>query len=327
MISRKILFVATLLLVTPTFGSGQESPTQGQALERFEAGDLATAQAQFEEVLASDSANHEAHFYLGRIALQQERLDEAIDHLKEAVAIKEDSSIYRTWLGRAYLAKLQTVSFFEKGTLAGRALEQLEKAVKLDSTNVEARVSLAGYYANAPSIAGGSKKKAREQLEVVMQYEPVRGKAILASLLVKDEEYDRAIELLQECIAAEPDEVSHRYRLGMLYQQLQRYDETFEVFEEILRVDANDPGALYQLARTAVFAESNLDRGIECLQTYMTIPVKPGNPGYDAAHWRLGMLYEHRGDLAEARDEYKAALELEPEEEKYREALKALEGL
>jgi tetratricopeptide (TPR) repeat protein len=262
---------------------------------------------------------------LGRIELQEERLDEAIDALKRAVDLNENNSVYRTWLGRAYIAKLQTVSFFAKGTIAGRALEQLEKAVKLDPTNVEARVSLAGYYSNAPSIAGGSSKKARQQLEYIMEYEPVRAKAILANLLIKDKEYDRAIETLEECIAAEPAELQHRYRLGMLYQQLERFDDAFEVFENVLETDPGDPGALYQLGRTAVFSSTNLERGVECLRAYLEKPVKPGYPGHDAAHWRLGMLFEHRGNRALAKKEYEAALLLEPAEEKYRDALKELE--
>jgi tetratricopeptide (TPR) repeat protein len=250
--------------------------------------------------------------------------DGAIDRFNKAVALDENDSMYRTWLGRAYIAKLQTVSFFEKGILSGRALEQLQKAVKLDPTNVEARVTLAGYYLNAPSIAGGSKKKAREQAEEIIKYDEVRGNWILAGVLMEEERYDEAINMLHTCIASRPDDIEYRYRLAMLYQQLEMYDETFAQFETVLEIDPEATAALYQIGRTAVFSGGNLDRGIQCLQKYLTLEVKPGYPGYDAAHWRMGMIYEHKGDAASARAEYETAIELNPDDDKYRDSLNEL---
>ncbi|MGD8413287.1 MAG: tetratricopeptide repeat protein, partial [Candidatus Latescibacterota bacterium] len=171
--------------------------------------------------------------------------DAAIDSFEKAVESDESSSLYHTWLGRAYIAKLQTVSFFEKGVLSGRALEHLQKAVELDPANVDARVSLAGYYLNAPSIAGGSKKKARQQAEAIATYDEVTGNWIMARVLVEDEKYDEAIEAIEACVAARPENVDYRYQLAMVYQQQERYDEAFAEFENIVRIDPDAAGALY----------------------------------------------------------------------------------
>ncbi len=274
--------------------------------------------------LSGSATQESGPFQEGTKSYEAGDFDGAIGHFKKAVELDETDSMYRTWLGRAYIAKLQTVSFFEKGILSGRALEQLQKAVKLDPTNVEARVTLAGYYLNAPSIAGGSKKKARAQAEEIVKYDEVRGNWILAGVLIKDEQYDAAIEKLEGCIEAQPDNIEYRYRLAMLYLQLEQYDKTFAEFEEVLRIDPQAAGALYQIGRTAVFSGTNLDRGIQCLQEYLTIEVQPGYPGYDGAHWRLGMLYEHKGDAAIARTEYETASRLNPDDDKYRDSLNEL---
>jgi tetratricopeptide (TPR) repeat protein len=291
----------------------------------FETGDLAAAEKSFKDALEADGENHAALFYLGRIALADEDIDGAIDQLRQAVKLNETDSDYRTWLGRAYIAKLQTVSFFEKGVVAGRALENLKKAVDLDPSNIEARISLGGYYLNAPSIAGGSTKKAREQAEEVLKYDAVEGNSMLARIHIKNEEYDHAIEKLDVCIEAKPDNIEYRYHLGMLYQQLERYDETFDVFEQVLEIDPDNRAALYQIGRTAAFSGTNIDRGIECLRVYLEKDVESGYPGYDGAHWRLGMLFEHRGDVARARTEYETAVRLNPEEDRYGESLKELD--
>jgi len=323
----KIFFVAgTIFLLAgsiPLHGGENAALDQGTTL--FEQGDLTGARTSFHEVLRADAENHAALFYLGRISLEENDLDDAIDRLKKAVELDEEDSIYRTWLGRAYIAKLQTASYFEKGILSGRALENLKKAVDLDPANVEARVSLGGYYLNAPSIAGGSKKKAREQAEEVVKYDSVRGNAMLAGVYIKDEKYDLAVEKLEICVRAQPENIEYRYRLGMLYQQLEEYGKAFDVFERVLDDDPNDLGALYQIGRTAVFARSNTDRGMVCLEKYLTMEPKPGYPGHDGAHWRIGMLYEISGDTARARTEYETAVRLNPDEDGYRESLKSLD--
>ena len=263
-------------------------------------------------------------FHEGKRMYAAGDFDGAIAQFRKAVESDENDSMCRTWLGRAYIAKLQTVSFFERGVLSGRALEQLQVAIKLDPTNVAARTTLAGYYLNAPSIAGGSKSKAREQAEEIIKYDEVQGNWILSGVLVKEGQYDEAVNKLETCVEAQPDNIEYRYRLAMLYQELELYDSAFVEFEDLLRIDPMAAGALYHIGRTAAFSRTNLDRGIECLQKYVTLPVVPGHPGYDAAHWRMGMLYEHKGDVSRARAEYESALTLNPNDSKYRDALNEL---
>jgi tetratricopeptide (TPR) repeat protein len=320
------VFCTAGLILLLAFPSG---PLAGESLDRgiklFEAGDFTAAKSSLEGVLASDEENHTALFYLGRIALVEEDLDGAIDRFQKAVRLNGTDSVYRNWLGRAYVARLQTVSFFERGVLAGRALENFRKAVELVPSNIEARISLGEYYLDAPSIAGGSTKKAREQAEEVLKHNPVAGNSMLARIHIKNEEYDQAIEKLNSCIEAEPNNLEYRHSLGMLYQKLERYKETFDIFERILEVDHDDRGALYQIGRTAVFSGLNTDRGIECLEMYLTKDVKPGYPGVDSAHWRLGTLFELKGDVTRARTEYETAARLNPDENKYKESLKKLD--
>lgn len=319
-------FTCIALLLAATAAPCSAEASIERAKELFEGRDYAAARLEFEAVLGAQGDNHEALSYLGRIALAEEDLDAAVDALKRAVELDDSNSAYHTWLGRAYIMKLQTVSFFEKGILAGRAQDHLNKAVRLDPTNTEARIYLAQYYLNAPSIAGGSKKKAREQAEEILKYDPVEGKALLAGICVKDEEYDLAIEKYISCIEARPEDSGYRYELAMLYQQLEDYEECFAVFEDLLEIDPGAPAALYQIGRTAVFSKTNLDRGMECLREYLEADPKPGYPGHDAAHWRLGMLYEHKGNQDKARAEYEKALEINPEGEEYRKSLASLDG-
>lgn len=324
MVRNILSLLGIILLLSIPAGSFPGDPNdKGVAL--FEKEAYAEAKTSFETVISADSDNDEALYYLGRIALIDDDLDGSIDLLRKAVKLDETNSVYRTWLGSAYIAKLQTVSFYEKGMLAGRALENLQKAVELDSMNIDARILLGGYYLNAPSIGGGSKKKALEQAEVVVQHRPVEGNAMLAGIHVKNKEYDQAIEKYKLCIEAKPEDTDYRYQTGMLYQELERYDESFDAFEHILAIDPDNLGAVYQIGRTAAFSGRNTDRGIECLQMYLEKEVPAGYPGPDGAHWRLGMIYQHMGDVEMARSEYELAVKLNPAEDRYAESLKKLD--
>lgn len=316
--------ICSVLLTPFSLSAGVGSIELG--IEQFEAGDLAAARQTLEGALAEEPARHLALAYLGRIALAESELDEAIGHLKDAVELERSNSMYRTWLGRAYIDKLQTVSFFEKGVLSGRALEALQKAVELDATNIEARVSLAGYYLNAPALAGGSVRKAREQAEAIVALDPARGNFTLARIHMRDEEYDLALEKLDQCIEARPDDLDCRFQLAMLHQQLEQYDLAFEALERVLEQSPGGRGALYQIGRTAAFSGTRVDRGIECLEEYLALDERPGYPGHDGAHWRLGMLFEHRGDAMRAKAEYETAVRLNPDEKMYRESLQKLGG-
>jgi len=250
--------------------------------------------------------------------------DEAADRLKSAIELDGTNSDYYLWLGKVYLAKLDESSFFEKGILSGKVMDNYQKAIKINPANIEARIHLANYYIYAPSIAGGSTKKAKEQAEEINKYAPEQALMLYANIYSQEGEYNLAIEEYKKYVALHPEDVDAYYQFGMFYQALERFDDATEMFEMAIKIDDKAYGSLYQIGRTAIFSGENIDRGINCLQEY--IEVNPGspNPGLDSAHWRLGMLYEKKGKMKLARKEYSIAADLNPDEIKYKEALEKI---
>lgn len=215
--------------------------------------------------------------------------------------------------------------FFEKGILSGKALDNYKKAVKVDPANVNARIHLANYYIHAPSIGGGSISKAKEQVEEIKEYDPEEAMMLMAEIYMSEEKYDLAIDEYKRFLEHEPGNVNAYYRLGMLYQGLKQYNEAMRMFETVIEMDEKEYHSLYQVGRTAIFSEENIKRGIACMQDY--IQANPGSPypSADAAHWRLGMLFELNGEKGRAMDEYKIASGLNPDEKKYKEAIANLQ--
>jgi tetratricopeptide (TPR) repeat protein len=78
---------------------------------------------------------------------------------------------------------------------------------------------------------------------------------------------------------------------------------------------------LYQLGRTSVLSGLRLERGKEVFEQYIAEGKGTQIPH---AHWRLGMVYEKLGRRDLAREAYETALQLDPEIEQAREALRNL---
>ena len=318
---KKSLHLIILLSPFALFAQ-DEALNHGKAL--LEKEDYAGAEVFFKEFVTKDQTNDQAYYYLARSAYFSENYDDAEKNLKKAIELNNDNADYFLLLGNVYLQRLQNSSFFEKGILSGKVLDNYKKAVKTDPENIEARLSLASYYINAPSIGGGSASKAREQIEIIRKDHPEQALMLMAQVYIQEENYDLAIEEFHKYLHGHPDDTHALYQLGMLYQGMKNYEDATLTFERALEKDPGDHASLYQVGRTAIFWGDNIDRGIEALTTYINSDPGPGNPSLDAAHWRLGMLYEMRGNLETARHEYALALEMVPDEEKYKKALDAL---
>src|SRR5207253_366475 len=92
-----------------------------------------------------------------------------------------------------------------------------------------------------------------------------------------------------------------RLAFASLYASEKKYAEAFAELDETLKAAPDDYPALYQVGRLAAVSGERVDRGIAALQKCLTLAPPPNAPGHDAAHWRLGNLWEKKGDKPAAR--------------------------
>ncbi len=196
--------------------------------------------------------------------------------------------------------------------------------MRLDPENMDAREWLANYLWEAPGIAGGDKDEALEQVDAITRRDPLAGHSMRGEWHFEDEEYAAAVQEYRAVLAVDFTRNGARYMIGMSYQQLEDWDRAFDTFENAVRIDSLAMNSWYQLGRTGVLGQPNLDRAIEAYQFYLSVDHQPGTPDHASAHWRLGMIYELQGDGAVARQEYERALGLDPEHEDAKKALRDL---
>jgi tetratricopeptide (TPR) repeat protein len=291
-----------LLLIAATCGflAAEEKPDTGptlpptplnEAIGLFQARKLPEAQAAFAKIAAAEPKNAEAAQYLGLLALMRSDPEQAVQWLEKATQLAPGNSYYWRLLGDANGQSAQKASVFSKFGFAKKCLACYDKAVELDPNNLDARNGRVEYYRQAPGIVGGSMEKAYAEAAEIRRRDPMRGATVLGNLYLAEKKYAEAFALLDGLIAQNP---------------------------------ANK-ALLYQVGRLAALSGQQLERGEAALKEYFHYTPAPDEPPLFNAHWRLGTLYERKGDKAAARAEYETALQLRPDYSAAQNALKRLQ--
>lgn len=230
------------------------------------------------------------------------------------------------WLGVAYVenSKLPGTGMFKAMKYLKRGKESLHKATEMNPDDIKARENLAYSYYYPPKIAGGDKDKALEQVAEIEKRDPKLALKISIEFLQFDSEYEQAVEKCEEYITLYPQDYEIYHTLGMIYQDKEEYAKAFKAFETVIAQDPTALNSLYQIGRTSVYSGQKLERGVVCLQTFLQYEPGEDEPSLDAAHWRLGMIYEKQGKLNLAKDEYEEAVRLDPDDKDYKRSLKNL---
>jgi tetratricopeptide (TPR) repeat protein len=318
----RLLAAAALWAAVPNVGQAQNGDSSGVRL--FEAGKFKEAKTVFEPAFRSNAADAAAAFYLGRIAMEERRNDRAAEYFESATKLEPKNSTYFLWLGRAYGREAQDANMLRQPGLAKKARSAWERAIELDADNLDARSDLIQYYVQAPGFLGGSSAKALEQAEEIRKRNALRGYLELGGLYERDKKFAEAEQAYLGAAKEKSDRQVGEYRLGLFYQNTGAYDKAFELFESMIAANPAEAGALFQIGKTGALSGQRLERSEEALLAYLQTTPGRNDPSLAAAHWRLGMVHEWRRDRERAKAEYEIALRLDPTFKPATESLKKL---
>ena len=319
--SRVAAIVAAALLV-PNVVAGQNGDSSGIRL--FDAGKYKEAKTVFEPAFRTNARDAAAAFYLGRIAMEERRNDRAAEYFETATRLDPKNSGYFLWLGRAYGREAQDANVLRQPGLAKKTKAAWERAIELDPENLDARSDLIQYYVQAPGLLGGSITKALEQAEEIRKRNALRGYLELGALYERQKKLADAEKAYLGAASEKSDRHVGEYRLGVFYQNTGAYDKAFELFESMITANPSEVGALFQIGKTGALSGQRLERAAEALEAYLQTTPGRNDPSLAAAHWRLGMVHEKRQDPLRAKTEYMQALRLDPTFKPATESLKKL---
>lgn len=271
-----------------------------------------------------DTARARTSFEQGRASFQARRFDEAASSFERAVELNPNRSEYHLWLGHAYTKQLATANFIRKGMIGRRIGPQYDKAVELDSSSIAAAEARVDFYLEAPGMVGGGVDKAKIEAARLAKINPYAGGFARAKIAEKEKAPDQAESEYRGLMRSFPDSTRPVVVLATLLQSRERYGEAFEVIDARLARLPNDTVMIYQLGRAAALSGRELTRGEAALHTFLSLLGVSDPQSRANAYYRLGMIREKQGDLANARVQYDSAIVLNP---RYDEAIAARKRL
>jgi tetratricopeptide (TPR) repeat protein len=281
----------------------------------FERGDYAGAKA----ALSSEGGSASTSYYLGRIAVIEDRPDDAIGLFERAIKADGRNADYHLWLGMALGLQARDAGRFRQAMLANRAKSEFERAVALDPRNVGAREGLVQFYSMAPGFAGGSMRRARDHAAEIGRVNPMRGRIANGTVHERERDFAAAEREYLAASSIAPDSAAPLMALGALYQRVEQWDKAFAAYERALALaDIEVPEALsaqYQFGRTGALSGRRLEDSERSLKRWMeSAPAGTSGRRVARTRARLGTVYAHqrRNDLARA--EFEAALKLNPKD-------------
>jgi tetratricopeptide (TPR) repeat protein len=310
--------LAAILIVIPILAHAQS----GEQL--FQERRYDEARTAFQARLTKDKADAGAVYYMGRIAMAQNKAGDAVDWFEKAVALRDTSALYHDWLGAALGVVTETANKFRQPFLVRRVKTEFERAVELDPKMIGARFDLLDFYTFAPSIMGGGMDKAKEQAAEIAMLSVLDGHVAMAKIARREKNKVQEEREDVAAIEAAPDSAVGYSRLIGFYFEQSRWDDVFATCDRLMQHKPDEMPVHITWAAAAAISGKYLERGEREAKFYLA-SAKDAMPGnLVAAHWRLGQIYAATGRKELARSEYNEALRIYPQNQAVKKSLEAL---
>lgn len=279
----------TLLLFAVLGEARAETPLES-AVALYQAHHYPEVVPALRKIIAAEPDNAAAYYYLGMTLQKRGDLDQLPDSVKlleKASALAPENERYLAdYAGSLLLLAARTRS----PSAAFKGCDAMEKAIKLNPEDLDAREGLMQFYQQAPWPIGSS-AKAQLQVDEIRKRDPDRGTTLLVLIKANSKDFAAAFQLCDDVLARKPENYA----------------------------------ALYQYGRTAAISGLNLEKGLTRLQKCLTLePPGPAQPSHSNVLNRIGNLQEKLGRAADARKSYESALQLDSGNRQAADALATL---
>ena len=286
-----------ILLFISSFSVAQTSFQKAQSLivdNQFD-----EAEPLFKSHLKSNPNDLKTIEYLGDIAGHKKQWDKAIVYYKTLVEAKPNNANYHYKYGGVMGMQALEVNKFKALGMIGDIKNAFKTSAKLDPNHIDVRWALVEFYIQLPGIIGGSEKTAiayANQLENISKVDGFLAKGYIAeySNRPKDAEtyYKKAIEV--------GGSVTCYQKLSDLYENTTKEPQKAIANIEEAQTKHQRNGLHYQIGKVCAQYNTQLDKGVNCLNTYIRNYSTTDGVPKSWAYYRLAQIYKHKGDRDEA---------------------------
>jgi TolA-binding protein len=280
-------------------------------------GQNALALRHAQDWAASNPTDGAAQHALAISALASRQIDLAVQSGELSTLLAPDVAAHHVALGRAYFEQASSGDTPATRRAARQSRDQFQRAIELDSLNMEAREYLFTFHLMAPASAGASRVTSRRIALEMGRIDPVKGmwaELRLASTVGPDASI-RTTVLKAMNLAGTPADSG-----GLVMSTMAttagsaRYPTMRETLVQLVFTRfPDDPRARFQRARLWITQAKQLADAEKLLMDYVAAAsLPPRSPSRATAMWWLGQGYEKQRRKDAARDTYRACAALNP---------------
>ena len=300
-----------------------DSPAAADGERKVNAGDYRGAISTLQSALSQNPGDAGAYYWMGRGFYELRDYDNAISALQKAIALAPQNSDYHNWLGRAYGGKADREhSFF----VAKKVKAEFQAAVRLDPSNIQARRDLEEYCISAPWIVGGSKDEALAQVNAIAAIDPVEGHAARA-MYYNDglKKPAQAAAEYQAILRSGSTKIEPYLEAANFFINQDQPANVLAAVNAAAGVAGNDARLDFYRGVLGVLDGTNMAAAERYLKSYVaSTPDRSNWPNHASARFWLGRLYEAMDKPGAAAEQYRAALQLDPNRKDARARLNKL---
>lgn len=222
----------------------------------------------------------------------QKKWDGAIENYKTLVDKNQKSAEYHYKYGGAMGMKALESSKFTALGMITDIENSFKKAAELDPNHINVRWALVEYYMKLPTIFGGSKNMALKYAYQLEQLSKVDGYLAKGYIFEYDEEPELA-EKYYKLAIKEGGSLWCYDKLTTFYEKQKQPEKALanlEIAKEKHKRNALD----YEMGKLAAEYNIELQKGVQCLQTYLKNYSPEDRVPKSWAHYRLSQIYAHK---------------------------------
>jgi tetratricopeptide (TPR) repeat protein len=296
------------------------------AIAQFEAMHTDEALRSFVKLQEKNPKDAQVFYYLGRLQQRKFHYEQAAKWLRQAVELDPSKADYRVSLCEVLGDLVDQSSILDQISMAREVNKNLTEAVEREPTSTRARDALMHYYLEAPTIAGGSSRKALDQAAAIAKIDRGLGHLALGDIALVEKRLEDATREYTLALQARPNNPDPLFQLVITYQQRELYPSAQTVLNEIKSRFPAQTAVNYYQAENLILSGEISHRVVTLLETYIKQgPSDDDDPTLTQAYMELGHLQELLNQKYFARQAYKAARDLNPNLREARRALRELD--
>lgn len=265
----------------------------------------------------SSSSDGAAQHALTLSALATRQVDLAVQAGELSVLLAPEVPAHHVALGRAYFERASSGDTPATRQAARSSRDEFQRAIALDSLNLEAREYLFTFHLMAPASTGASRVTARRLAVEMGRINPATGmwaELRLASTIGPDEAIRAAVMKAMNLAGTSADSGG----LVMATMAATAGSARYPTMRETLVQAAfsrfpGDPRVRFQRARLWITQGKQLAEAETLLREYLAMPTLPvRSPSKATVQWWLGQGYEKQGRIKDALAAYQVCAAMNP---------------